>query len=101
MHKPIRSGAQLSVPERDSCARAVQAFARPYAARIAGTPLKSEFILDRVEFVSDPTKSNEAAMHPTEVFVLQLLPQRLLSRDVRWTILRPVALWLGHSELSA
>ncbi|KAG2809162.1 hypothetical protein PC129_g19451, partial [Phytophthora cactorum] len=73
---PIRSGAQLSVPERDSCARAVQAFARPYAARIAGTPLKSEFILDRVryelEFVSDPTKSNEAAMHPTEVFVPQL-----------------------------
>ncbi|KAG3049985.1 hypothetical protein PI124_g24141, partial [Phytophthora idaei] len=69
MHKPIRSGAQLSVPERDSCARAVQAFARPYATRIAGTPSKSEFILDRVryelEFVSDPTKSNEAAMHPT------------------------------------
>ncbi|KAF1784619.1 Glycoside hydrolase, family 5, conserved site [Phytophthora cactorum] len=75
MHKPIRSGAQLSVPERDSCARAVQAFARPYAARIAGTPLKSEFILDRVEFVSDPTKSNEAAMHPTRCSCYNCYPR--------------------------
>ncbi|KAF4040698.1 Glycoside hydrolase family 5 C-terminal domain [Phytophthora infestans] len=76
MDKPIRSGAYDSVPERDACARAVRAFARPYATRIAGTPSKSEFILDRVryelEFVSDPTKSNEGAMHPTEVFVPQL-----------------------------
>ncbi|POM73219.1 LOW QUALITY PROTEIN: Glycosyl hydrolase [Phytophthora palmivora] len=76
MDKPIRSGLQLSVPERDACARAVQAFARPYATRIAGTPSKSEFILERVryelEYVSDPAKSNEASMHPTEIFVPQL-----------------------------
>ncbi|ETO84787.1 hypothetical protein F444_01318 [Phytophthora nicotianae P1976] len=76
MDKPIRSGAQLSVPERDSCGRAVHAFARPYATRIAGTPSKSEFNLDRVryelEFFSDPAKSNEVAMHPTEIFVPQL-----------------------------
>ncbi|EGZ21265.1 hypothetical protein PHYSODRAFT_299068 [Phytophthora sojae] len=74
--KPIRSGLQLSVPERDACARAVQAFARPYATRIAGTPSKSEFLLDRVryelEYVSDPGKSNETSMHPTEVFIPHL-----------------------------
>ncbi|KAF4318747.1 hypothetical protein BBO99_00007020 [Phytophthora kernoviae] len=74
--KPIRSGAQASIPERDACARAVQAFARPYATRIAGIPSKSEFLLDRaryeLEYASDPTKSFEAAMHATEIFVPQL-----------------------------
>jgi hypothetical protein len=71
--KPVQSGARFSVPERDAGARAIQAFARPYATRIAGTPSKSEFLLERVryelEYVSDPGKSSEASMHPTEVFV--------------------------------
>ncbi|KAH7469259.1 Glucosylceramidase [Phytophthora ramorum] len=62
--------------ERDACARAIQAFARPCAVRIAGTPSKSEFLLDRVryelEYVSDPGKSHETSMHPTEIFVPQL-----------------------------
>lgn len=73
MDKPIRSGATLFVYERDACARALQAFARPYATRIAGVPVKSEFLLDRVryelEYTSDPGKVGEAATHTTEVFV--------------------------------
>ncbi|KAL7682974.1 putative glycoside hydrolase, family 5, glycosyl hydrolase, all-beta [Plasmopara halstedii] len=74
--KPIRSEADLSVPERDACARALKAFARPYATRIAGTPIKSKFISNRVryelEYVSDVGKTNEAALHCTEVFVPHL-----------------------------
>ncbi|RLN37567.1 hypothetical protein BBJ28_00005694 [Nothophytophthora sp. Chile5] len=76
LDKPIRSGAQVSIAERDACARAVQAFARPYAVSINGVPSKSEFLLDRaryeLEYTSDPGKPADAVMQATEIFVPHL-----------------------------
>ncbi|UIZ27469.1 hypothetical protein KXD40_005545 [Peronospora effusa] len=74
--KPRRSDGPLAIPNRDACARAIRAFVRPYATRIAGTPSKSEFLLDRVryelEYVSNSSMPSETSMHPTEVFVPHL-----------------------------
>ncbi|CAI5732509.1 unnamed protein product [Peronospora destructor] len=74
--KPVRSEGPLPMPDRDACARAARAFARPYATRIAGYLLKSEFLLDRVryelKYASNPSKPSETSMHPTEIFVPHL-----------------------------
>ncbi|CAH0479067.1 unnamed protein product [Peronospora belbahrii] len=74
--KLVRSDGRFTVPDRDACARAAQAFVRPYATRVAGTPFKSEFVLDCVryelKYMSDPSKSTDTSMHPTEIFVPHL-----------------------------
>uniref|UniRef100_M4BRF9 Glycoside hydrolase family 5 domain-containing protein n=1 Tax=Hyaloperonospora arabidopsidis (strain Emoy2) TaxID=559515 RepID=M4BRF9_HYAAE len=73
----VRSEGLLSASNPDACARAIWAFARPYATRIAGTPAKSEFKLSRVryelKYFSTPSKScGTSVQHPTEVFVPHL-----------------------------
>lgn len=66
-----RHGADPS--DRDACARAILAFVRPTATKIAGIPTKSLFSTSRakyvLEFVSDVKKCPDPILAPTEVFV--------------------------------
>ncbi|CAI5723479.1 unnamed protein product [Hyaloperonospora brassicae] len=75
--KSVQPDDRLSVSNPDACARALKAFARPYATRIAGTPSKSEFQLSCVryelEYCSVSGSSCKTSVHhPTEVFVPHL-----------------------------
>lgn len=57
----------------DACARALLAFARPHATKIAGIPSKSAFSSSRaryvLEYTSDVGKMSEHIVAPTEIFV--------------------------------
>ncbi|DAZ98282.1 TPA: hypothetical protein N0F65_008967 [Lagenidium giganteum] len=59
--------------EDDACARALVAFVRPHAVKIAGIPTVSRFQLDRkeykLEYSSDVGKMSEHTCEPTEVYV--------------------------------
>jgi hypothetical protein len=57
------------VAHRDDSARALRAFARPYAAKIAGVPSKSAFDLAKGEYVLEYSSASHAASKGTEVFV--------------------------------
>ncbi|TYZ56842.1 hypothetical protein PybrP1_006333, partial [[Pythium] brassicae (nom. inval.)] len=55
---------------RDDAARAVVAFARPHATRVAGVPRKSQFSLQHERYELQYASSRTApATAPTEIFV--------------------------------
>lgn len=78
MHPPKHEDNGVHVDDRDACARAILAFARPHATKIAGIPTKSLFSTSRanyiLEYASSSTllengKTVESIAAPTEVFV--------------------------------
>lgn len=57
------------VRHRDDSARAIQAFSRPSAVKIAGVPTKSVFDLARAEYVLEYSSKTHKATKATEIFV--------------------------------
>lgn len=73
-HNPRRLEGREDIDDRDASARAVLAFARPTATKIAGVPTKSIFSTSRAKYVLEFTsaeskKSADQILAPTEVVV--------------------------------